>query len=220
MDRRPVRQRSRISQILLQPLVSMGRIISGRDTQGPEEEQEQEEEEEEKELKDPFLERGLKIPQDFISEMREAFYYFDKGGRGYISGKEMPSLLRALGWNPTQQEVNDIMAEVDVDHNGKIDLREFIVMMHGQVGTTDTMEEMRIAFRAFDTDGDGKVSKEEFRLCMLNYGEKFVEEDIELMIRLADKDNNGYIDFQEFVRMLTMEEDDSMENKGQNTHAR
>merc|ERR1712080_620602 len=167
---------------------------------------------------DQFLEQGLKIPLDFISEMREAFCYFDKGGRGYISGKEMPSLLRALGSNPTQQEVNDIMAEVDVDHNGKMDLGEFIVMMHSQVGSTDTMEEMRIAFRAFDTDGDGKVSKEEFRLCMLNYGEKFVEEDIELMIRLADHDKDGFIDFREFVRMLTMdEESDSME---QNTHAR
>ena len=58
-------------------------------------------------------------------------------------------------------QVNTIMAEVDVDHNGKMDLSEFILMMHkqvnffrenrsskdSQVGSTDTMEEMRIAFR-------------------------------------------------------------------------
>ena len=30
-------------------------------------------------------------------------------------------------------QVNAIMAEVDVDHNGKMDLAEFIVMMHNQV---------------------------------------------------------------------------------------
>ena len=48
----------------------MGRKISGgrRKT----------EEEEEDALKDPFLEQTLKIPQDFISEMKEAFRYFDK----------------------------------------------------------------------------------------------------------------------------------------------
>ena len=71
--------------------------------------------------------------------------------------------------------------------------------------------------RAFDTDGDGKISKEEFRVCMLNFGERFLEEDIELMIRLADLDDNGFIDFEEFVRMLTMDELASVEG---NTHAR
>jgi len=206
-DQQRARRPSRISQLLLQPLVTMGRKISGR--KAPEED--------DVTVRDPLLDSGLKIPQDFISEMTEAFCYFDKDKSGHISGKEMPALLRALGWNPTETEVNNIMAEVDVDHNGKMDLAEFIVMMHGQVGSTDTMEEMRIAFRAFDTDGDGRVSKEEFRLCMLNYGERFMEEDIELMIRLADLDDNGYIDFREFVRMLTAEEEESMEH---NTHDR
>ena len=45
-------------------------------------------------------------------------------------------------------------------------------------------------------------------MCMLNYGERFLEEDIELMIRLADLDDNGFIDFEEFVRMLTMDEEE------------
>ena len=75
----------------------------------------------------------------------------------------MGPLLRVLGWNPTEAEVrtssiprtllrsilqvNRMIAEVDVDHNGKMDLLEFIMMMHNQVGNTDTMEEMKMAFR-------------------------------------------------------------------------
>ena len=39
------------------------------------------------------------------------------------------------------------MASIDVDHNGKIDLLEFVLMMHNTVGKTDTMEEIRMAFR-------------------------------------------------------------------------
>ena len=50
----------------------MGRKISGG--------RKKMEEEEEDALRDPFLEQTLKIPQDFISEMKEAFRYFDKVG--------------------------------------------------------------------------------------------------------------------------------------------
>jgi len=108
--------------------------------------------------------------------------------------------------NPTCDELNTIMAEVDVDHNGKVDLREFIVMMYNQVGITDDMEEMRIAFRFFDKNGDGQISKEELRSCILRYGERFVDEDLEEMMKNADLDRNGFIDFSEFVEMLTLEE--------------
>merc|ERR1719431_1407094 len=160
------------------------------------------------------------ITEEFIYEMKDAFNLFDEDGSGTICSKEMPTLLRAMGWNPTEAEVNTIMAEVDVDHNGKMDLAEFIVMMHNQVGSSDTMEEMRIAFRAFDTDGDGRISKEEFRVCMLNFGERFLEEDIELMVRLADHDDNGFIDFEEFVRMLTMDEEEGGGGVAGNTHSR
>ena len=39
---------------------------------------------------------------------------------GYICSKEFGSLLRTLGYNPTEAEVNTLMAKVDVDHNGKV----------------------------------------------------------------------------------------------------
>ena len=41
---------------------------------------------------------------------------------GYICSKELGSLLRTLGYNPTESEVFKLMAEVDVDHNGKVGL--------------------------------------------------------------------------------------------------
>jgi len=68
------------------------------------------------------------------------------------------------------------------------------------------MEEMRIAFRFFDKNGDGQISKEELRSCILRYGERFVDEDLEEMMKNADLDRNGFIDFSEFVEMLTLEE--------------
>ena len=51
-------------------------------------------------------------------------------------------------------------------------------------------------FRAFDTDGDGKISKEEFRICMLNFGERFGDDEINDMVKEADNDKDGSIDFE------------------------
>jgi len=149
-----------------------------------------------------LLAKELGISQEFVLRMVEAFCYFDKDNSGYLCGREMPDLLRALGRNPTCDELNTIMAEVDVDHNGKVDLREFVVMMYNQVGITDDMEVMRMAFRFFDKNGDGQISKEELRGCILRYGERFVDEDLEEMMKNADLDRNGFIDFSEFVEML------------------
>jgi len=80
-----------------------------------------------------LLAKELGISQEFVLRMVEAFCYFDKDNSGYLCGREMPDLLRALGRNPTCDELNTIMAEVDVDHNGKVDLREFVVMMYNRV---------------------------------------------------------------------------------------
>ena len=63
-------------------------------------------------------------------------------------------------------------------------------------------------FRAFDTAGDGKISKDEFLICMLNFGERFGEEEISDMVKQADSDMDGSINFIEFVQMLTQAETD------------
>ena len=50
---------------------------------------------------------------------------------GYICSKEFGSLLRTLGYNPTEAEVNTLMAKVDVDHNGKVFI--YLILVHSYV---------------------------------------------------------------------------------------
>ena len=54
----------------------------------------------------------------FILEYQDAFQVFDKDANGYITTKEVKSLLRSLGCNPTDSELQQIVNEVDAD--GKI----------------------------------------------------------------------------------------------------
>jgi len=49
------------------------------------------------------------------SEFREAFSLFDKDGDGTITTKELGTVLRSMGQNPTEKEIEDMMNEVDTD---------------------------------------------------------------------------------------------------------
>ena len=51
----------------------------------------------------------------FLPEFKEAFSLFDKNGDGTISSKELGIVMRAIGQNPTEAELTDMINEVDAD---------------------------------------------------------------------------------------------------------
>ena len=48
-------------------------------------------------------------------EFKEAFSLFDKDGDGTITTKELGTVMRSLGQNPTEMELQDMINEVDAD---------------------------------------------------------------------------------------------------------
>ena len=67
---------------------------------------------------------------------------------------------------------------------------------------TDSEEEIREAFKVFDKDGNGFISAAELRHVMTNLGEKLTDEEVDEMIREADIDGDGQINYEEFVKMM------------------
>merc|ERR1712100_729404 len=82
-----------------------------------------------------------------IAEFKEAFSLFDKDGDGTITTKELGTVMRSLGQNPTEAELQDMVNEVDADGNGTIDFPEFLTLMARKMKDTDSEEELKEAFK-------------------------------------------------------------------------
>ncbi|KAF7348456.1 hypothetical protein MVEN_01362600 [Mycena venus] len=136
------------------------------------------------------------------TEFKEAFSLFDKDGDGTITTKELGTVMRSLGQNPTEAELQDMINEVDADGNGTIDFPEFLTMMARKMRDTDSEEEIKEAFKVFDKDGNGYISAAELRHVMTNLGEKLSDNEVDEMIREADVDGDGQINYEEFVKMM------------------
>nr|AFQ60635.1 Nano-lantern_Ca2+_CaM-4GS [synthetic construct] len=152
-------------------------------------------------VKGPWMHDQLTEEQ--IAEFKEAFSLFDKDGDGTITTKELGTVMRSLGQNPTEAELQDMINEVDADGNGTIYFPEFLTMMARKMKDTDSEEEIREAFRVFDKDGNGYISAAELRHVMTNLGEKLTDEEVDEMIREADIDGDGQVNYEEFVQMMT-----------------
>ncbi|KAG2674141.1 hypothetical protein I3760_13G121100 [Carya illinoinensis] len=137
-----------------------------------------------------------------ISEFREAFSLFDSDADGRITTKELGTVMRSLGLNPTAPELQEMINEVDTDNNGTIDFLEFLDQMARQMKAAALEEELKEAFRVFDKDQDGLISEVELRDVMANLGEKLTKEEVDEMIREADMDGNNQVDYKEFSRVM------------------
>lgn len=71
---------------------------------------------------------------------------------------------------------------------------EFIKMMTMVAKPANVEEEMRSAFKVFDRDGSGTISKEEMAQVMSTFGETLTSEELDLMLQEVDKNGDGTID--------------------------
>lgn len=126
----------------------------------------------------------------------------DRFDTGSITTKELGTVMRSLGQNPTEAELQDMINEVDADGNGTIDFAEFLSLMARKMKDTDSEEELKEAFRVFDKDQNGFISAMELRHVMTNLGEKLTDDEVDEMIREADVDGDGQINYEEFVKMM------------------
>ncbi|CAG9829646.1 unnamed protein product [Diabrotica balteata] len=73
-------------------------------------------------------------------ELRDAFRVFDKHNRGYICSSDLRAVLHCLGEDLSEEEIEEMIKEVDVDGDGRIDFYEFVNAL-GEPGNEDSYDD-------------------------------------------------------------------------------
>lgn len=146
--------------------------------------------------------RRTELTEEQKQEIKEAFDLFDTDGSGTIDAKELKVAMRALGFEPKKEEIRRMIADVDKDGSGVIDFTEFLDMMTVKMADRDPREEMLKAFRLFDDDETGRISFKNLKRVVKELGENMTDEEIQEMIDEADRDGDGEISEEEFMRIM------------------
>ncbi|KAK3578512.1 hypothetical protein CHS0354_007765 [Potamilus streckersoni] len=149
-----------------------------------------------------LIEKAHDLNEDQVLELKEAFDVFDRDGDGCISAKELGIVMRSLGQNPMESEIQEMVKEVDVDGNGTIDFQEFLDMMSRKLKAVDSEKDIKDAFKVFDKDRNGFITAAELKQGMLELGERLTNEEIDEMILEADTDRDGQISYEDFLQLM------------------
>merc|ERR1712002_234038 len=144
---------------------------------------------------------GDYVPAE-VTLFQDAFSHFDKSNSGILPTKVLGQLLRFVGENPSDAEVQDLMNEVDTGSTGSFKFPNFLSMMLRKIDEINAEAEIREAFKVFDSNGDGFINRQELGFVMENLGENMENEEIESLIDEIDIDGDGQINYEEFYTMM------------------
>ena len=142
------------------------------------------------------------ITEEQKQEIREAFDLFDSESTGAIDAKELKVAMRALGFEPKKEEIRKILAEVDKSGEGIIRFDDFLDIMTQKMLERDPVEEMKKAFHLICEEGQDKITLKSLQKVAKELGENMSIEELQEMIEEADRDGDGEIGEEDFLKIM------------------
>lgn len=146
-----------------------------------------------------------------LKDLRTAFGLLDRNRDGRVTAGELQFMLQNLGIQVRDELINDLINEASHSGNGLIDESEFLqwvgrIQALSQDTSTDDADDITkdliAAFRVFDRDGNGYITKDELKTAMDMIGESVTDLQLNEMLAIADIDHDGKINYEEFARLL------------------
>ena len=142
------------------------------------------------------------ISENKIKEYKSIFDLNDNNKDGNVTLDELANILKAINISSSDEEIKEIIMELELEGNDEINFENFVSIVNRRDKDADNEEEVIKAFKFFDKEGNGLININELKNIMLSVGKNISEEELNDMLKEADIDMDGYINYEEFIRSL------------------
>ena len=142
------------------------------------------------------------LSEDKFNFLRATFEIYEENGS--IPTKKLRMVMNHLGENPSNEELEQMIKEVDLDGNGKIDYEEFLYLVN-KIRTEPDLEEKKIyaqAFNFLDENNKGYLTIPELKKLMIEFDETLSADEIEELIKIADFNGDGKFSSEDYIKIL------------------
>lgn len=119
-----------------------------------------------------------------------------------IPTKKLRFALRGIGFEPKSENLKQLINEFDKEETGLISKDDFLKIVNRKLNERGVNEEILKAFEMFDSNKEGRISFQDLKKVAEELGETLSDEEIQEMIREADKNNDNYVDKEEFLEIM------------------
>ena len=149
-------------------------------------------------------EKGEKkeIPNEIKEEIKEILDLFDGEIQGKIPSNKLKLAMKALGLEPTDDEVNNILKELDKNNEGFITSDNFTKKMSEKMLEINQAEEMKKAFKLVVDEETQKITFKSLQKAVRDINKDMKDDEILQLIQEADKDKDGAIAEDDFLKVL------------------
>ena len=145
----------------------------------------------------------ISLQDDRRKLMKEILDLFDPNNQGFINSADTTKILQAMGRKLEEDDEQNFLQAADPENTGKISKDNFLTTVEALFSLSkDETSELIEAFKIFDREGKGLISENEFKHIMLSLGEKISEEELEEMMKKADPEKKGYVNYKQFVKVI------------------
>ena len=139
--------------------------------------------------------------------LQDQFKDFDNKEEGFITLSVFKSKMKELFKNKyLESDIEKMFEGIDINLNYKIEYREFLACAISKIPITKIYnhhERLKIVFNKFDSNGDGKINRQELEAKLLHdENDESTRAEIEEFINQCDNNSDGLIDFQEFLAIM------------------
>ncbi|EAY18525.1 EF hand family protein [Trichomonas vaginalis G3] len=141
--------------------------------------------------------QGIVTPEQMES-LQNAFDTFDSNSDNCLEPNELESALRALGFNPKKEEIQDMIEDTG---NTPIDMKAFVYIVYHHSRNVDVEKELIDSFRVFDKEGTSKLPESKIREILKNIRKPLTDDEISEILNRAQS-QNGYVNYVSFVHEM------------------